>query len=91
MKIKVYFGEGDGYLLDYFKPLEQVKRIKKLIKRGKDLSITTISPYVIEAVDTFKKDADVKYFNEGVESNVIEIVSEINQAFLFMEKYRYKK
>ena len=91
MKIEVYFGKGEGYNIDDRKPLEQVKLVKKFIEEGKDFWIETCSPYVIEAVDMFKKNADVKYFDDGVESDLIKIVSEINQAFYVMEEYRYKK
>jgi hypothetical protein len=91
MKINVYFGEGVGTHIDDRKPLEQVKLVKKFIKEGKDFNIVTCSPYVIEAVNTYKKEAEVKYFNDGVESGVTRILFEINEAFFVMKEYRYEK
>jgi hypothetical protein len=91
MKINVYFGKGNGVCLDDRKPLEQVKLVKKFIKEGRDFDIVTCSPYIIEAVDTYKKDAEVEYFNDGKESDISPILSEINEAFYVMEEYRFEK
>lgn len=90
MKINVYFGTGIGTCVDTTKPLEQVKLVKKFIKEGKDFDIVTCSPYVIEAVDTYKKDTEVKYLNDGKESNISLILSEISAAFYKLQDYRYK-
>lgn len=91
MKINVYFGKGNGTYLDDRKPLEQVKLVKKFIKQGRDFDIVTCSPYVIEAVDTYKKDAEVEYFNDGVKSKIGLILSEISEAFFKLQDYIYKK
>ena len=81
MTINVYFGTGNGTYIDDRKPLEQVKLVKKFIKEGKDFDIVTCSPYVIEAIDTYKKKAEVKYFNDEKESDISFILSEISEAF----------
>ena len=81
MEIKVNFGIGNGLYLDDRKPLEQVILIKKLIKKGEDFEIVTFSPYVLEAIEAFKGDAVVKYFNDNVESSLAKISDEISEAF----------
>jgi DNA polymerase III sliding clamp (beta) subunit (PCNA family) len=81
MEIIVNFGIGNGIYLDDRKPLEQVKLVKKLIKEGEDFEIVTFSPYVLEAIDAFKGDAVVKYFNDRVESSLVKISDEISEAY----------
>jgi hypothetical protein len=93
MEINVYFGKKKGkcFYFDNNKPLKQIKKVKKLIKKEESFNISTYSPYVIEAVDIYKKKAEVKYFNDGKESDISLILSKINEAFYVMEEYRYKK
>jgi hypothetical protein len=88
MKINVYFGKGSGTYVDDRKPLEQVKLVKGFIEQGEDFEIVTCSPYVIEAVDAYKKDTKVKYFNDWEESNISLILSEISEAFFKIQDYR---
>jgi hypothetical protein len=94
MTINVYFGKGNGTYVDDRKPLEQVKLVKGFIEKGKDFEIVTYSPYVIEAVDAYKKDKEdieVKYFNDGEESNISLILSEISEAFFKIQDYKENK
>jgi hypothetical protein len=86
MKINVYFGKGNGTYVDDRKPLEQVKLVKKFIKEGKDFNIVTCSPYVIEAVDTYKKDSEIKYFNDGIETTFVKVLTEISEASYKLRK-----
>ena len=90
MTINVYFGKGNGTYVDDRKPLEQVKLVKGFIEEGKDFDIVTCSPYVIEAIDAYKKDIEVQYFNDGEESNISLILSEISEAFFKIQGYKHK-
>ena len=90
MRINVYFGKGNGVCLDDRKPLEQVKLVKGFIEEGKDFDIVTCSPYVIEAIDAFKGGSEVQYFNDGEESNISLILSEISEAFFKIQDYKHK-
>jgi hypothetical protein len=81
MKIIVTFGKGNGTYVDDRKPLEQVKLVKEFIEQGKDFEIVTCSPYVLEAIDKYGKDAEIFYYNEDKESTLIKILDEISEAF----------
>ena len=90
MKIEVHFGKGRGYNIDDRKPLEQVKLVKKFINEGKDFNIVTCSPYVVEAVDVYKKDAEVRYFNDGIETTFVKVLTEISEASYKLRKLERK-
>jgi hypothetical protein len=86
MEIIVNFGIGNGIYLDDRKPLYQVRLVKELIKKGEDFKIVTFSPYVLEAIEAFKGNVVVKYFNNMVESSLEEIEDEISEAYNLLIK-----
>jgi hypothetical protein len=90
MKINVYFrreGAEKAFYLDKQPPLNQVNDIRVLIEKGNDFNIHTYSPYIIEAIDIYggKINAEIKYFNKGVESSLLDILNDINQAFYVLQ------
>lgn len=91
MKINVYFGKEGSInclYLDKQSPLNQVKDIKELVEKEDDFNIYSYSPYIIEAVDIYGKkvNAEIKYFNKNVETNIISILDNISEAFYILQE-----